>query len=329
MYKYDVSVVIPIKNEIEHIKYFIDSLNHQQLFGLKCEFILIDGNSNDGTFEFLNKNLKSDNRFTILQNINGITPVSLNLGINIASGEFIVRMDAHSVYPYDYVSKLVNHLKTGQYENVGGKIVVKGKTNIGKMYEIVLESKFGVGNSSFRTSSKSGIVDTVPFGAFRKDKLIEIGLYNEKLSRNQDIELNYRIRKNNGKIFLDTSILITYFCRNKFSEIIKQSYENGKWNIILTKINKNALSMRHYVPLLFVVYLISNTFLWIINLHFIYLLMVILLIYFSLGFYFSIKGLIRKKYSLVYLIILPFIFLSFHIGYGIGSLIGILKIGDK
>jgi hypothetical protein len=228
-------------------------------------------------------------------------------------------LDAHSEYANDYISKCVLTLEETDADNVGGLAITKGYGFIGNAFSKVLSSKFGVGNSGFRTNASSGYVDTVPFGTFKRKTFIKYGLYDERLTRNQDYELNYRIRKNGGKIHLNSNIKLTYYCRNTIPGILKQSFENGKWNVITSKFCPGSMSFRHFIPLFFMLSLIILPVLAFFMPVFVWLLIAELGLYFLLDLFFSFRIATKAKQIPIIIILFP----MFHISYGFGSLIGL------
>ena len=222
------------------------------------EWILVDGCSKDRTVEILeNYKQKYPLLIKILNNPNKIVPYAMNIGIAASQGKYIVRLDAHAEYATDYISKCVYYLETTDAENVGGVAETKANGFWGKAIAKMLSSKFGVGNSQFRTNGESGYVDTVPFGAFRREVFTKYGGYDERLVRNQDNEMNYRIRKNGGKIFLADDIHTAYYCRDSVSGVLSMARKNGMWNVITMKLCPGSMGLRHFVPLLFVLSVIG------------------------------------------------------------------------
>lgn len=142
-------------------------------------------------------------------------------------------------------------------DNVGGVAETKANGFVGNCIAKMLSSRFGVGNSEFRTNGKSGYVDTVPFGAFRREVFSKYGGYDERLVRNQDNEMNYRIRKNGGKIYLADDIHLSYYCRDSIKGISDMAKKNGMWNVITMKLCPGAMGIRHFVPLVFVLSIIG------------------------------------------------------------------------
>ena len=245
----------------------------------------------------------------------------MNIGIKNSRGKYIVRLDAHSEYPVDYISKCISTLENVDADNVGGLAITKGHGIIGEAFSKVLSSKFGVGNSSFRTNAPSGYVDTVPFGAFKREVFEKYGYYDERLTRNQDYELNYRIRKNGGRIYLNSDIKLIYYCRNTISGIIKQSFQNGKWNVITFRLCPGSMSIRHFVPLMFILSLIILPLLGLFHPVANWILLLELSLYFVLDIIFSIKMASSMKKMLLLTVMFPML----HLSYGIGSFIGLIS----
>ncbi len=317
-----VSIVIPVYNEECYIEKCILSLLQQDYRKEQMEWIFIDGGSSDNTVLIIKKYMqKYPELIKLYDNPNKTVPYAMNIGIKSSVGKYIIRLDAHSEYSEDYISKCVYYLEKTDADNVGGVIETKGKGYVGNAIALMLSSKFGVGDSKFRTNGKSGYVDTVPFGAFRREVFTKYGLYNEKLTRNQDIELNYRIRKNGGKIYMAEDIKLKYYCRNRIKEIVAMAIKDGKWNVITMKLCPGAMGIRHFVPLTFLLSLIVLPLLSILIPSFIYLFLGEIILYSLLDIISSIKAAKDIKYIPLLFILFPI----FHLSYGFGSLIGLAK----
>lgn len=323
-----VSVILPVRNEEKYIKKCIESLLCQDYPQNSTEIIFVDGISEDNTVKIIDTYIaKHKKLIKVLKNPNKTVPYAMNMGIRAAIGNYIVRMDAHSDYAQDYISKCVYYLTHMEIDNVGGFAKTKCSSGyIGEAIALMLSSRFGVGDSKFRTNSCDGYVDTVPFGAFRKSVFDKIGYYDERLTRNQDNEMNYRIRKNGGKIYITKDINLTYYCRDSLNQISKMAYQNGMWNIVTYYLCPGSLSMRHFIPFIFVFSLITliaaslmfgnNTYIW--------LLFAELIAYVTLDLAFSLKIAIGSR--LRYFPILAVLFPLFHISYGLGSINGFKKL---
>lgn len=320
--KKKVSLVIPVRNEENHIQTCIESILNQDFHIDKLEVIFIDGNSSDDTKKIINNYVeKYPDLIILFDNPQKTVPFAMNIGIKNSIGDYIIRLDAHSEYPNNYISDCIRTIENIEADNVGGLALTKGKGFIGNAFAKVLSSKFGVGNSGFRTNAKSGYVDTVPFGAFKKETFEKYGYYDERLTRNQDYELNYRIRKMGGRIYLNSDISLTYFCRSTLSGILKQSYENGKWNIITSKLCPGTMSVRHFIPLIFTLSLIGLPILGFIHSLFNLILLFELILYFGITSIVSLKVAENLKEMAMLVLLFPL----FHISYGLGSLVGLLN----
>jgi len=321
-----VSVVMPIYNEEKYIEKCVDSLLLQTFPQDEMEWIFVDGCSTDRTVALLQRYQQAyPALIRILENPHKIVPYAMNIGIAASRGKYIVRLDAHADYAADYISKCIHYLQTTDAENVGGVAQTKANGFMGNAIAKMLSSKFGVGNSQFRTNGESGYVDTVPFGAFRREVFSKYGGYDERLVRNQDNEMNFRIRKNGGKIYLANDIRLSYYCRDSVRGIADMAKKNGMWNVITMRLCPGAMGLRHFVPLAFVASVVGLGLLGLILPAFWLLLGVELALYLVLDALFSAK----QAESLKEFFAMGFLFPVFHVAYGIGSLVGIAKLFTK
>jgi len=250
-----VSIVMPVYNEEKYLARCLDSLGKQTFPINDTEWIIIDGISTDKTREIIKK---YSNRFPIqlLDNPRRKATHALNMGIDVAKGQYIIRLDAHAEYEPQYIEKCIYYLETTGADNVGGIAITRGEGLIGRTNAELLSSKFGVGNSGFRTNAKSGFVDTVPFGAYRASLFSRIGKFDPDLPRSEDNDLNSRIRQIGGKVYLANDIRFTYYCRETVGGLLGQGIKNGNALAFTFKKNPKAMSLRHYVPFLFAMSLI-------------------------------------------------------------------------
>jgi len=259
--KISVSVIIPCLNEERYIRGCLDSVLNGDYPVDQLEILVVDGGSNDATRSIVDEYSVKHKQVVLLHNPLKTAPTAMNIGIKQSRGEYIIRLDAHSSYPADYISKLLYwHKKLGA-DNVGGLFSVEVLNKNPKSLSIraVLMDKFGVGNSLFRIGVDDvQEVDTVPFGCYHRSIFEKIGLYNEKLTRNQDIELNKRIRKGGGHIYLIPEVAVTYYARENFTALAKNNYGNGYWNILTVLYTKDfsSLGVRHFIPLFFLLSLL-------------------------------------------------------------------------
>ncbi len=314
----EVSVIVPMRNEERYIARCMESLVRQTYPADRMEWLLIDGDSEDKTIEICERYVPKG-PVRILHNDRKKTTYALNLGITNSSGRYIIRLDAHAEYKADYIEKCVYYLETTGADNVGGIAVTKAEGYAGNAIAKMLSSRFGVGDSSFRVGKKSGFVDTVPFGAFRREVFERVGLFNHELPRSEDNDINARIRASGGRIWLSNEIQFVYYCRDSIPAVLTMGIKNG--NILFQTVRKNprAMSLRHYVPFLFFASIaIMPVLLRVLPcLRFAY--MGEFGLYFLLDVYYCMK-------SWNYAPILLWLYPLFHLCYGLGSFLGLMNI---
>jgi glycosyltransferase involved in cell wall biosynthesis len=200
-----ISIVSACRNEREHIRAFVDSLLAQDLSGFDWEIIVADGASSDGTREALADMATGNPRVMVIDNPGRIASTGLNAAIRAASGEIILRMDAHTEYARDYIQRCVRTLEASGAENVGGPARTKAEGLRGRAIQAAYHSRFSTGGARFHDDNYTGYVDTVTYGCWRKETLLRLGLFDEGLVRNQDDELNLRLIRAGGKIWQSVS----------------------------------------------------------------------------------------------------------------------------
>ena len=324
-----VTIIVPLRNEEAYIERCLESVLAQEYPRELLEVLLVDGMSSDKTRTIIEKYQRDYAFIFLLDNPGYIVPTAMNIGIRKAKGELIVRLDAHAEYESDYVSKCVEWSQKTGVENVGGPMVAVGEGYWGKAIEMAHHSWFGLGGGKFHDKKFTGIVDTVYLGAFRRQVFDRVGLYNERLVRNQDIELNARIRANGGKCCLTPEIRSRYYCRNSLKSLWQQNYNNGKWAVFTSRLTRNAMSLRHFVPLIFVL----------ANLAGVMLLAVGIAqgnawwggpLFLSMGTYFAvnifISACLAGQQGMKYFPALVVVFGVLHCSYGIGSIAGLFQV---
>ena len=324
-----VSIIIPCRNEEKFIAKCFDSVIANDYPKDRLEVLLVDGMSEDGTREIVERYAQRYPFIRLLDNAKKITPVALNIGIKHARGEIIMRMDAHATCEKDYISKCVMFLDEYSADNVGGimKTIPRNNTFIDKVIVLTLSHQFGVGGSVFRTGSKEPkLVDTVFGGCYKREVFDKTGLFNEDLVRTQDMEFNLRLKRAGGKILLHPEIVSYYYAKSNFNGFSYNNFRNGFWATYPLKFVKHMpVSWRHLVPLAFVSSLIGSAVLSVFSQIFLWLFLFILGSYTLANIYFSINIAAKEK-NFRFLFSTPLIFAALHIGYGLGSLWGLLKV---
>jgi glycosyltransferase involved in cell wall biosynthesis len=317
-----VSVIVPIRNEERYIEDCLQSLLRQTYPSASYEIIVLDGRSSDGSREMVDGLCRELPHLYCIENPAGTAPAAINIGIRHAKGDIIIRADGHNVYPDDYIENCVKYLDHSGADNVGGSLLtVPADNTLGaRLVAAMLSNPFGVGDSRFRIGAKEGFVETVPFGAFRREVFDRVGMYNEKLVRNQDNELNARIRRAGGKIYQTPALQTTYHPVGGFLQLLKQTYRNSQWHIFSVRENAKSMGLRHFAPALFVVIcavLIGGSPFSLVSA---ILLASLLAGYLLTGWYFAFCK--SKSYGLDLRLLLPFACFCFHVSYGLGTLAG-------
>ena len=320
-----LSVICPIYNEEKHIAACLDSILRQDFPKEELEVLLVDGMSTDRTREIVQQYTAQYPFIFLLDNPKRIVPTGLNIGIRVAQGDVIIRLDAHAIYPDNYFSVLVDKLYALNADNVGGlcRTLPAKDTPMCEAIAAALSSPFGMGDSHFRIgTNKEMQVDTVPFGCFRREVFDKIGYFDEELVRNQDDEFNGRIIKFGGHIYLIPSVVIDYYGRDSISKVSKMFYQYGLFKPLVNKKLGNPASVRQFFPFFFVLGLILGLLLSFVSIFFCILYIVVLALYIFLAAYYSI----RQVKGLKRIFLLMGTFFVIHVSYGWGYLRGMFKL---
>lgn len=314
-----VSVIIPVRNEQEHIENCLSQLLNQTYHIDKMEILVVDGMSGDRTREIVTRSSEIINRkskviLKLLDNPKGQRASALNIGIKEAKGDVIMRVDARTIIPPDYVEKCVRMLRETGADNVGGvqkPIMVQSAGLLTQeAIGLALSHPFGVGNAQFRLGKKSGYVDTVYLGCFRREIFDKVGLFDEKSAViSEDSDINQRIRDAGGRVYLNKDIVAYYYVRDNFKDLWKLYFRYGgakAGNLIK---NKKLTAWRQLVPPTFLMVIVFLALLSVFSFYFLYLLLTILGTYtladLLVSTYLSVR---HKKLSL-----LPRLFITFSI----------------
>ncbi len=320
-----VSIVVPIKNEERYLPQFMECIEKQTYDKTRMEVIFSDGKSTDATSEIIHSYM--DNSKLVIKymvNENENAPSGVNVGIKAASGEVILRMDAHTIYDHKYVEWNVHYLINGYGDNVGCPIETRGEGTIGKAIAYVLSSKFGVGNSNFRVSKGGGYVDTVPFGCFYKALIDKIGYFDETLPRAEDNDFNHRIREKGGRIYMFGEIQSIYYSRDSIDKLVRMGFANGSGIADLMRKEKRAVGIRHLIPFAFLCMNVVGVVLAVCQVPILPLLYAIAMCFYGvLDLLFSIKSI--KEQSVCSAALCVILYPIFHLSYGFGTLVGIIR----
>jgi succinoglycan biosynthesis protein ExoA len=260
-----ISIIIPCYNEQATIRQLLEAIYQQTYPRAETEVVIADGHSEDATRDEIRsfQNEHSDLIVRIEDNDARTIPSAVNRAILAAYGEIIIRMDAHSQPHSNYVERCVEALNAGLGDNVGGVWEIKpgGNSWIAKSIAVAASHPLGVGDARYRIGTQAAIVDTVPFGAFRRSLIEKIGLFDETLLSNEDYEFNTRIRQAGGRVWLDPEIVTIYFARSTLRELARQYWRYGYWKFRMLRRYPDTLRWRQGLPPLFAISLIGLTLL--------------------------------------------------------------------
>ena len=315
-----VSVVIPCRNEENYIEKCIKSFLNQTYPMELLTIIIADGMSTDNTRVVIDRLKEKHNNIVLLDNKGLSAPKGMNLGIKYNNSDIIIIFGAHAYADKNFVLENVKALENEEVGCAGGLITTVNETDKGAAIAEAMSCPFGVGNALFRYAEKESYVDTVAFGAYRREVLDKIGLFDEELVRNQDDELNFRVEKSGAKILLSPKIKSTYVGRGDFKKLWRQYYQYGFWKVRVIQKHRRPASIRHLIPLMFVLFLLGGGVLSIFSNLIRIMYFSILGLYLLLDLLFSIKISVKKNMKYV-----PYLLVSFpilHISYGLGFILG-------
>lgn len=316
-----VSIVIPCLNEKDYILRCLQSIAIQSYSKDLITTYICDGGSNDGTIDIIKDFINTNKGFTLLDNIQKTTPYALNLGIKESKADVIIILGAHSQLDINFVERNVSAFKINEtIMCTGGVIENVYENQTSQIIGAAMSSSFGVGNAHFRTGNKNGYVDTVAFGAYKKEIFEKVGLFDEELIRNQDDEFNFRITNAGYKIYLNQDIKCKYFVRASFKKLFRQYFQYGYWKVFVAKKHKAITTIRQLIPLFFVLYLFSLLVSLSISILAFKVLSVFGILYVCLALFFAFK----KSTSITSAFKIAFTFFILHLSYGSGYLKGVI-----
>lgn len=322
------SLIIPVRNERDFIIPCLESLlrfrDKEQ-----DEVLLIDGCSSDDTLQLVARHFESDVK--VLHNQNKSFAAAVNIGIRASQGEFVLIIGAHAVYPPNYVSHCISLLSEYGADNAGGRLGIRATNDstLSNGIVYVLSNPFGVGKSRFRIAAlNSGVLknmETVFGGCYRRALFDEIGMLDERLLRTADKAFNRKLIRNKGSIVMDTSLTVMYFPRTQLSQFVRDAFRSGYWaGAPLAIIQYPTIARRQLMPAAFVLSIVGLCALSFVSIGFFLLLCLVLVVY-GIGAERASRNYSGKGCSYKY-IILPPLFLTLHIFFGLGFLSSLTQV---
>jgi glycosyltransferase involved in cell wall biosynthesis len=319
-----VSIVMPIRNERAHIVACVESVLAGDYPVDRLELLAIDGMSDDGTRDLLAELAGRHPQLRLVDNPKRLQAPALNRGIELAQGEIIVRLDAHAIYPPDYVGRCVARLLESGADNVGGVIVaVPGaETPMASAIALALSHPFGVGNAQFRIGTAGAAwVDTVHLGCWRRDVLRRLGGFATDLPHAEDDELNTRLRQQGGRILLDPEIRTRYVARPRLRQLALMLHQYGYSKPFAARQRGRITTVRQVVPALFLLTLALDAIVG-VEWHMVWLAdLAIVALHLAVGVAVALRQL--PWHGPAVALRLPLVFATMHAAYGWGYLRGV------
>lgn len=324
--KYIVAVIIPTLNEERFIRQCLDSIIFQSFPFSDMDVMVVDGGSNDRTCSIVNDYQGKYQNIRLLDNPDRVQSAAFNIGVDASDAPYVIRLDAHTWYEQKYIEKCLDTLKEDEQRgNAGGRwIVLPYDDSLWAQTNAILNCNwFGIGGASFRVGAEAGNVDSVPYGAFPRKVIREVGGMNEKLARGEDNEYNSRIRKAGYKVFFNPEIVSSYYARPTFGSSCRQMFYNGISIGHLFYVDREAIGLRHLVPFLFVSCIMTGWIISAIYFPFSYLIVAVISVYLVCDLVAAVSAGIRHGWK--YLFPLAVMFPSIHFSYGCGTIAGLVS----
>ncbi len=318
----EVSIIIPILNEENNITNIYNTISIND--NISKEIIFCDGGSTDESIKIISLLSQKDSSVILLHNSEKYVSSAFNSAFKISTGNYIALLGAHTLYPPNYIETALWYLKNEDCDVVGGPIKHIGKSNLSKAIAYCMSCVFGVGNTSFRTTTEKQYVETVPFPVYKKMVFEKAGLFSTDLIRNQDDDFHYRLNELGFKILMVPELTTKYLVRDNFFSFIKQYFQYGFYKPLVLKNNKKSVRIRHLVPSFFSIYFFIILLSRLFNIDFLlnWLLLFPFLVYIILNLFFAFKN--ENKISIK--INSFFIFFILHLSYGLGFILGVLSL---
>jgi glycosyltransferase involved in cell wall biosynthesis len=322
-----VSIIIAALNERQYIEQSVRSALCGTLDARRVEVIVADGGSSDGTREIVARlAAEFPGSVRLIDNPRRIAPAGFNLAIAASRAPNICVHSAHGYLAADFLSLCLAKLDQTGADAVGGAdhIIPSNDGLEARMVMAILSNRFGIGSST-RTRYVEGPVDTLSPAVFRRGVFERVGLFDERLARNQDNELSSRVVAGGGLIHMCPQIHSYYYSRGSLRKLLRQNFYNGLYGILTWRINPDSFQIRHAIPFFFVLFLILGGGMTILWHPLVWPFAGMLSLYGALAVLASVHAGIKFRMPLA--VLFPLMFLTLHLAYGIGTLAGVFRFG--
>jgi succinoglycan biosynthesis protein ExoA len=243
----DVAVVMPVRNEASNLRRAVAAVQAQDYPGI-VQICLAVAPSTDGTEAVAAELADAYDDVSVVDNPSGTTPAGLNTAIRATSGDVVVRVDGHAELSPGYIRRAVKTLRRTGAANVGGIQRATGATPFEQAVAAAMTSRFGTGDATFHYGGAEGPTDTVYLGVFDRVAIEKVGLFDEAMGRNQDYELNIRLRDSGAVVWFDPLLSVTYRPRGSLGDLAEQYFDYGRWKRAVVGRHPKSLRWRQAVP---------------------------------------------------------------------------------
>jgi cellulose synthase/poly-beta-1,6-N-acetylglucosamine synthase-like glycosyltransferase len=308
-----VTVMMPVRNEAAFIERSLGAILAQDYPPDRMEILIADGRSDDNTVEIIRR-IDTHGRVRVVDNPGIIQAIGLNQLIEQAQGEYLIRVDGHTIIAPDYVRECVRLLQATGAANVGGPMHPVGDSLMGRAIAAAGRSPFAV-PSAFHVSSRAADTDTVYMGAWPRAVLAALRGY-KPMRANEDYELNVRIRQAGGRIYFSPTIQSLYYGRQTLPALWKQYYRYGRSKVKTLRLHPRSLRPRQIVAPLFVAGLVLGPLMSLLIPALAVVYWAALAAYVIVNLAFSVRQASQHGWELLPL--LPLAFLTIHLAWGLG-----------
>lgn len=319
-----ISFIIVAFNAAGSLNALLEDLLAQTIPHEQIEALLVDSASTDATRAImLDFARNAPFEVKVLDNPKRWLASGINVALGAATGDAIIRLDAHARIPKDFLQKNLQALERG--EDIVGGCVLGGAPS--GAWESVLRtvdtSRFCGGAAPFRNGGEARYVDTLAYALYRREVYDQVGLYDERLRRTEDNDMHYRMRKAGYRFYFSPDIVSYHAARATMRGQLRQKWGNGYWIGRTMRIQPRCFAPRHLIPALFVLALLAGLLLLPLS---VWPLLLLLFAYLACDLVFAVRGALSQETGrLLALLTLPLLFPAVHVVYGVGTLAGLLS----
>ncbi len=323
-----VSLCMIAYNEEDALDGLFRDMSLQDFPHDQIEIVFVDSMSTDNTRGKMQRFKDTDYGFrdvTIVQCAKKNQAFSWNAALMTAKGDVIIRVDAHARIPRNFVSRNIYNLNQGENVVGGGRPNITSDVSSWKLTLLAAEdSLFGSSVASYRRpATQKEYMDSLFHAAYKREVIQKVGGFNEDLGRTEDNEFHYRIRQAGYKMCCCPDIISYQHSRNDLKSMIRQKYSNGLWIGLTVSECPGCLSYFHFAPFAFVLMIVFSSILAALGIP---LFLYTLLAVYGMFDIVNAVGCCTMKNIQPQFVLLPIIFPVLHIAYGIGTIVGLIKI---